>query len=403
MKISMVGQPAADSGNLHGFLTSGCADTRYAELRFATAWAKQSGLIRVKDAFASFRARGGRITALVGISEGGATRQGLHLTVSACDLPYVFHDAGRTFHPKVYLFSGKDDWSLFIGSNNVTAGGTFWNYEAALEVSGSRHDPDGAPLLRQVEDWLDGLIADTGVCKTLNAELIKDLIETPAYRIGDEIRMTSKKAEGPGDHTSGEEPLFGRSTRPRHPDPARPGSTGGGGEPAPEPVVWEDSPLEKSEILTHSWFKKLSPSDAQRPGGAKSKVTGNLRLSQYRHRINKVTYFRHRLFGTASWEAEEKPGGIQETATMEFEVVMGTVSHGTHRLTVDHAVHRAAGQGNVTTVLHWGTTLSGYLKTAADHTHDYVTIECFADGSRRLTISADPIGEAQAGVTGVPL
>lgn len=196
MRISLVGQPYASSPNLHQFLASRCADDRYAELRMATAWAKQSGLSRVEGDFRAFRDRGNKITAVVGISEGGATRQGLHLVHKICDASYVFHETGRTFHPKIYFFTGADDWSVFIGSNNLTAGGVFWNYEAAVEISGSFASPDDVALAGQFTALFDQLLEDSDVCKPLDDALIKLLIESPVFRIGDEIRMAGRQRSG---------------------------------------------------------------------------------------------------------------------------------------------------------------------------------------------------------------
>ncbi|WP_437016315.1 hypothetical protein [Streptomyces sp. enrichment culture] len=391
MKINLVGQPYSDSSNLYQFMEAGCHDDRYTELRIATAWAKQSGLMRVEDHLKAFRTGGGKVICVVGISEGGATRQGLDLTYKVCDNSYVLHDAGRTFHPKVYLFTGPKDWSLFIGSNNLTAGGVFWNYEAALEVSGSYDDPQDAGLAQQVQGWFDALLGDTGICKPLNLDMIKQLIESPQYRIGDEIRMRSRHigpAKTPGDS------LFGKSIKGKHGDPF--GGLKEGVLPAVKEatsLTLEDEPAGPHEILVHSWFKKMSRSDAQRPEGAKSTVTGSLKLTKAKHPIDQKSYFRHSFFSDLEWAvAKQTPKGIQEKAQVAFEVLIGSKVLGTYDLVIDHADYRIANQGNVPTWLHWGEELGAYLKSH-DHADDYVTIERFEDGSYRLTISTDPVGE----------
>ncbi|GHB48239.1 hypothetical protein GCM10010347_17570 [Streptomyces cirratus] len=353
--------------------------------------------------FRAFRDRGNKITAVVGISEGGATRQGLHLVHKLCDASHVFHETGRTFHPKIYFFTGPDDWSVFIGSNNLTAGGVFWNYEAAVEISGSFGSPDDVALAGQFTGLFDELLRDSEVCKPLDDALIKLLIESPVYRIGDEIRMAGRRRSAAA-RTGAGEPVFGRSRHTKTPDPGKPGknstkvSSG-----APKDHVGhvddvnyvnyvDDQPAMPSELLSHSWFKKMSASDAQRPPKAESKTTGNLRLSQAQHPIDQKTYFRKVFFADAQWEAKENARGVQEKAKVPFEVVIGAQSLGVHEIVIDHADYRIAGQGNVPTWLHWGEALTAHLK-AHDHTGHYVTIETFEDGSRRLTISADPIGE----------
>lgn len=404
MKINLVGQPYSCSSNLYQFIASSCANNSYSRLRFATAWAKQSGISRVEKDIQTFRGHGNQVMAIVGISEGGATRQGLHLVHEICDASYVFHDIGRTFHPKIYFFSGEEEWSLFVGSNNFTAGGVFWNYETALEISGSFTAPEDAELANQVTNLFEKTIADSEVCKPLTQYLIKQLIESPIYRIGDEIRMAKRK-NSTAQEGGKAESVFGKSAYPKKGDPKGPKSKRTNESLTPDPSrnlepAALDFPSEPSEILTHSWFKKMSASDAQRPKGQASKPTGSLKLTQAQHPIDQKTYFRQIFFSNAAWNvAQTTDRGIQEKATVPIEVLVGTTSMGTFEVVVDHASYRIAGQGNVPTWLHWGERLTAYLKSN-DHVNDHVTIEAFADGSFRLTISSEPIGEIRVSELG---
>ncbi|MGW7323206.1 hypothetical protein [Streptomyces sp. NPDC054845] len=332
----------------------------------------------------------------MGISEGGATRQGLHLVHKICNKAYVFHDAGRTFHPKIYFFTGANDWAAFIGSNNLTAGGVFWNYEAAVEISGSFGSADDVELAGQFAALFDDLLHDDGVCKPLDDALIKLLIESPVYRIGDEIRMAGRRRAGTARQGDEGEQIFRRSQHSKSADPRKPNgkepSSVQQNDPTAAEVGGDDGPALPSELLSHSWFKKMSASDAQRPTNPNSNPIGSLKLTKARHPIDQKTYFRNVFFANAAWEAETNGKGVKEEARVPFEVVIGTTSLGVHEIAIDHADYRIAGQSNVPTWLHWGEHLLTYLK-AHDYTGHYVTIETFEDGSRRLTISADPIGE----------
>ena len=91
------------------------ADPTITHLSIVSAWAKRSGLARVADRLAAFRARGGAIQMIVGVSEGGATREGLQLAMDLSDSAFVFHDPRRTFHPKVYMASGPLHRELLVG------------------------------------------------------------------------------------------------------------------------------------------------------------------------------------------------------------------------------------------------------------------------------------------------
>src|SRR5215467_1453795 len=186
MDVRFVAQPFKDGQNLRDFLEDAAQDAGLTWLRACVAWAKRSGLLRARASLAAIRQRG-EVQLIIGISEGGATRQGLELALELASEAYVFHDpASRTFHPKVYLGSGQDRASLLIGSQNLTAGGLYFNYEAALRceldlsVEKDRELADGA------HGFFDRLLADHAVCKRLSAELLTSLLNDPIYRIGDE-------------------------------------------------------------------------------------------------------------------------------------------------------------------------------------------------------------------------
>jgi len=86
------------------------------------------GIVRVETDLKAFRDRKGTSRTIVGVDEGGATEQGLRLAAGLFDEAYVFYSGdGRTFHPKVYYLTGASRAVAFIGSNNLTPGGTFFN------------------------------------------------------------------------------------------------------------------------------------------------------------------------------------------------------------------------------------------------------------------------------------
>src|SRR5207248_2194203 len=62
-------------------------------------------------------------------------------------LPTSVGDRAR-FHPKLYVFEGRDESSVIVGSANLTGAGLETNYEASLWL---RAQPDD-PLLKAVGD-----------------------------------------------------------------------------------------------------------------------------------------------------------------------------------------------------------------------------------------------------------
>lgn len=397
-------QPFADGHDLRDFLDAVAADPAINELDVAVAWAKRSGLRRVRTQLEAVRDRPGTARLIVGIDEGGATRQGLELAREIFSSVRVFHDdSWRTFHPKIYLGLGPDRARLLVGSNNLTAGGVFYNYETALECVLAL--PEDKELVDGVRAYIDRLYADAHVCKLLDDDLLAELIGNSRYRVGDEdaakASSAGPEADGPEDvdkppgdgaPAPAAESIFGKSAEPKKADPMPPGKANTAKKPAPPKKA---APIKAAAKKTASavfpaagvakrWFKRLSASDARHPPSASSHVTGVLRLVQAGHPINQTTYFRADFFANRPWTGTPRPRGLFEETTVPFRVVVNGVDHGTRTLRVDHAPWREAGQGNHTTVLHWDDVAP--ILDAADYTGHYVLLERLKDGSFRLEI-----------------
>ena len=105
--VEFIGQPFEPGDQLGRRLIDALGSGDLNSLWIATAWAKQSGLSRLRGALAAFAGRGGKSEAIVGIDEGGATKEGLTLCLEMFDRVLIFHDPGsRTFHPKLYVVEG---------------------------------------------------------------------------------------------------------------------------------------------------------------------------------------------------------------------------------------------------------------------------------------------------------
>jgi HKD family nuclease len=124
-------------------LSSGTWDA----FRGAVAFIKQSGNDeRLLDALAAFAERGGTISLTVGADVFGPTSRGSDYDAVRTLLEifdqypaaklYLYHEHGRTFHPKVYLFSNESQGRALaiVGSSNWTEGGLANNVEANVLV-----------------------------------------------------------------------------------------------------------------------------------------------------------------------------------------------------------------------------------------------------------------------------
>jgi HKD family nuclease len=436
--VRFFGQPHDDGRNLRDFFDEVAATEALTRLDVAVAWAKESGLSRVAEQILTIRNRG-EARIVLGIDKGGATEQGLRMALKLFDVVEVVHRHGAiTFHPKIYLARGDDHALVLVGSNNLTAGGVYSNYEAALVLDLDPADVADAAVLDEIEAYFDELRSDVETCKQLDDEFLESLLTDPRYDIADESQVKadpSSEAQGdvaasapsagqPAQAPAGP-PLFGKSevssrkdpgrvkfdddgavvpttgaaqqTPPAPVAPAPPAApppppaagtaqpTAPGAPPAPPPAVAAGAPT-----VLKRWTKELTHSDAQQKKTAATKVTGNLKLTEAGHPINHTTYFRNDFFGPLVWSGQAKPKGVLETATVPVELIVNGVSQGPYDMVVDHADYRISDQSNVPTWLKWKTA-SAYMKSH-NHVGDWVSLERMSDGTYRLQIAPAATG-----------
>ncbi len=211
----MIFQPFEGDLSLYTVLKLALTDERFDEFTAVVAWAKRSGLSRIRPLIEGFQARGGTARILLGIDEGGASIEGLYAAINDFDEKLVLNDSkSGTFHPKLYIFSGKDVSIIIVGSSNLTRGGLFANYEAgvSLELDLSQHSD--AEAYETVTSYVKRLRED-GTSKPLTKDLVQQLLADSKYDICSE-------ASHPGNTSvpGGTPPLFGTSQHAKNQDPA---------------------------------------------------------------------------------------------------------------------------------------------------------------------------------------
>jgi len=137
-------------------LKSSLADPRFDSFQLIVAYAKSGPLNRLRTDLQAWRAKGHKTQAIVGIDQRGTSFEALELALNLFDDVFVTQERGITFHPKLYLFGGTKTSRAFIGSNNLTVGGTETNFESAvhLELDTSTDAQTVADLRRAWDELL---------------------------------------------------------------------------------------------------------------------------------------------------------------------------------------------------------------------------------------------------------
>lgn len=401
MDIRFIAQPFDTEENLGDFLDRACGGD-FDELHIAVAWAKRSGLGRIKEQLTTFRENGGKVHIILGVSEGGATKEGLELALEHADVAHVFHDPRRTFHPKVYLATGAGHQSLLVGSSNLTAGGLGWNFETSLWVDWQ--GTEWSEPATAAWEWMEKLRSQAGTCQPLTEELIGQMLASRDLSISSELnarRLPIKGTETPEDNdstTSGSvRGLFTamsnglRALRPLQLTRATPTKSGqpkrqlNSPSPLPPPPTASSQLNDQDSKVLRRWFKQMDHTAAQQKKSSTSKRTGNLRLSQADIPIDHKKYFFETFFADLPWSP--KPGNDSELEVfVTFDCHLGDAYYGSQEIRISHNPARISGQGNVPTLLHWGAILSRGLR--ADNFIGYYTIlERTEANDFRLTVS----------------
>lgn len=372
MPFEFVVQPFDDGYHLRDFFSRVADDRRYTSLDIVVAWVKRTGLDEIASSINAIRDRGGTVRVISGISLGGTSRQGLELLLRLADMSYVFHQPGRTFHPKVYSAKGDQNALIVVGSHNVTLGGVTRNFEAGILGDLDLTDRNDRDLLQSIDHFIERLIADVEVCRPLTEEFLDELVRDRRLPLADEDRSggTMEPVEGveptpaDADRSAIGPPLFGSSRERMRRSPARPARA----RPEVTPPITPVRPPRRGPAARplRRWFKRLPPADAQRLVG--SNVSNTMTLVKQvddfpepgrktRHPIDVSTYFRDEFFGNEVWYEEETRGRRQEreVATIECEVVVRDESLGAWMFEIRHTPGYEAEERNRTTEFAWGS------------------------------------------------
>jgi hypothetical protein len=210
--ISPLDQPTGHRRLLEELKAALC-DARFSDFKLIVAYAKSGPLYRLRDALEQWRHTGKRIDAIIGIDQQGTSQEALGLALTLFDTVHVTQEPNITFHPKFYLFKGASNARAFVGSNNLTVGGTEMNFEAAVQIDLVL--PDDAAILGRLEiAWRD--LATCPATKVLDAALLAQLVAD-----GDVVDERSMR-QGDGDPEGA--PMTGRRRPPRSGLVVKPGS-----------------------------------------------------------------------------------------------------------------------------------------------------------------------------------
>ncbi len=192
MKVEYLSQPDVQLGAVLTKMLG--PSTPASRVVFVSAFVGLQAIMRIKDQVADLKASGTDIRFTLGIDLNGTSQEVLKELLSwDLDVRIVKHRSpGHTFHPKIYFFEWEHQATIIVGSNNLTEGGLFRNYEGAVRVTyrlpeDVEHfdsaraelkrflEPEGPTVYPLTSDLLDGLIVRGDIPKEADARIGRDV------------------------------------------------------------------------------------------------------------------------------------------------------------------------------------------------------------------------------------
>ncbi|MBN1208924.1 MAG: phospholipase D family protein [Myxococcaceae bacterium] len=376
MRTRLIQQPYDLHGNPCRFgdvLQAQFSSGLYTQAFLCAAYATTSGTSRIARTLRAFTAAGHPVEVLVGLGNGTTSAQAIdQLLQVGATVHGLAIGADVLFHSKVYLLEGPGRAWLAVGSCNLTADGLYRNFETMtvleLDLSMALDQAQAA----EVKAWQSQLQAYRSNYIALARPMLRHAVaqgllldETAAARAHRAVAAQARRMRQSGvpairvPQPPAPAPGFARPQRLRPTRAAR--ATGGlapaAGRPLRGALVWEKS--------------DLPDSDALRTRAGSSHV-GGLRLTQAGFQvqgqtIDQTTYFRNTLFGAAPWSRPHRPRTRvrQEETVVPFDTTILGHHLGVQHLQLSHKPSGEAGQGNYTTIIHWGP-LARMLRTSLD-------------------------------------
>ena len=164
-------------------------NTDYYEFLIISAYAKVGPLYRLSPYIKKWRNEGKTIKAIFGIDQQGTSYEALDFSLTNFNEIYITQEPKITFHPKAYIFNGASNTRAFIGSNNLTVGGTERNFEATIDIELDTRDDTS--IITQLREYWEDLLPDAcHATRLLDRDYLEELLEDED--IIDEKRMRER-------------------------------------------------------------------------------------------------------------------------------------------------------------------------------------------------------------------
>lgn len=213
MQLRFIAQPQEQLGML--LQASLSAPQKPVRVTIVSAFASLQAVLRLRHRLHELHSDGALVRIVVGVDMGGTSKEVLQELATWPVEVFVFKNrkSGVTFHPKLYIVETAEQAEIFLGSNNLTDGGLYGNYEGAVcvtyDLSAHQEAYDRAKL--QLKKFIE---PGAPVARQLDAPYLEILLSRSEIPSDAEVRQRRKAARGQGQKDNPQEEAFGFESTP---------------------------------------------------------------------------------------------------------------------------------------------------------------------------------------------
>lgn len=345
------------------------SDTEFHSFIGISAFASQSGINGLGQFIIEAKNHLQQIVIIVGVDQKGTSKEALEALLALEIHAFVFYQPSNTiFHPKIYLFEGKEKSELIVGSSNLTTYGLFSNVEASVLVSVDNSNDLERNIIEQVKAYFNQLFdySDPNL-QRLTQELInllleQEIIQTEAQRQEQQDKLEKSKKT---DIENAIYQFFPKRSITKIPSEFRRKSSRRikGQKESGIPEAIANEPINTNGTNDHLellWISKpLEERDLNVPKGENTNPTGSMLFKKGALQdIDHRHYFRDVVFADLAWTYDLRPKSTHmERATAFFRFIINGEECGEFELTLSHNTKTDSAaylQKNSMTQISWG-------------------------------------------------
>ncbi len=298
------------------------------------------------------------VTIITGVDQKGTSKEALEALLNLKINAFVFYQSSITiFHPKIYLFEGKNKSELIIGSSNLTSQGLFTNVEASLLVSIDNSVEADRKIIEQLKDYFKGIFDFTDPnLKKLSKKIISELVKAKVVSTEEERKEAQEKLE------KFETENIISKIFPKRAIAKIPSEFRGTKRVITEttkilPDTYSNKTTIKGELVWESG--KLTERDLNIPTGMNTNATGSMLFKKGKTiGIDQRHYFRDVVFSSLNWKSVTNPNTAHlERADANFIIAIDGKKAKRYKLVLTHnplTTTRSYEQKNSMTQVSWG-------------------------------------------------